>query len=171
MSRDPLEDQLVTKYQELQIALQEANERLKDAQEIIRELTPKLKSLEATIIRFGWYDRIGDNTSEEIEGMAELIFGDEGKGSRIAKAAKQYLRNHGNEWTRLSVLYSEISGYGIKIGGKNPSSTLSAHLSNSGWFESDRTKGWRILPNVLAADLKALAKKFPNRILTSREKK
>ena len=61
----------------------------------------------------------------------------------IADAAEKFLREN-QGWRRATVIYDALSAQGIEIGGQNPKSNLTAHMSASGRFVSDRERGWRL---------------------------
>ena len=66
-----------------------------------------------------------------------------GKTEMIANAVETFLRiNPG--WHTASEIYDHLTARGIEVGGKNPKSNLTAHMSSAGRFVSDRAKGWRL---------------------------
>ena len=62
----------------------------------------------------------------------------------IEEAVSEILRANNNQGMKLSAIYSSLLEDGFHIRGKNPELNLSAHLSNSGLFVSDRKLGWRL---------------------------
>ena len=137
---DGLKDQLVTEYRTLEIEAQEAKESIVEAQAKLQEAARKMQALMTTIKQFGWEAEL--HSDEPLPALFDQAPAKKGK--QIADAAATFLRSYDNEWIPLSNIFVVLANQGIQIGGKNPASTLSAHLSNSGLFESDRSKGWRL---------------------------
>jgi len=63
----------------------------------------------------------------------------------IADAAERFLKSHPG-WQTASAIYYALDQEGIEIGGQNPKGNLTAHMSSSGRFISDRIRGrgWRL---------------------------
>lgn len=137
--RSPVEDDfktaLLNEYKHVVAKLSEANS-------ITKQLSPKHDSLAKLIETYGWLPEIEKlEPDDDIKGNPEAA---KTKGLKIAQIAKEFFEANNNQWTPLSDLFVHMNGRGVRVGGKNPNSTLSAHLSNSEWFESDRTRGWRL---------------------------
>jgi hypothetical protein len=140
----------VKEYRQLAAQIQEASATMK-------ALQPKLDRVAAVIQAYGLeaeLDRLepGDNWKA---GDAAS----KSKGEQIANETARFLREGGNYWIRTSDIYSRLLECGISIGGKNPNSTLSAHLSNSKMFESDRARGWRLKPKFVGGPARSDAQK------------
>lgn len=118
--------------------------QLAEAQEAIALINPRIQALTGLVKTYGWEREIEalqkDDDWQKYPDLAKP------KGQKIADLCAEFYAQNGNLWTRLSDLYLYLSQKGIDVGGKNPNSTLSAHLSNSGRFEGDRAKGWRLKP-------------------------
>lgn len=129
MASDPLLEMANSERAKL-LAEMEADprfKRLRVLDEIIEKLggTPEGRQPPAPFLEEGWAPRQG------------------GKTELIANAVEHYLRvNPG--WHHASEIYDFVTSQGIEIGGKNPKSNLTAHMSSAGRFVSDRTKGWRL---------------------------
>lgn len=65
------------------------------------------------------------------------------KTTRIADAVEAYLRKNPG-WQTAAEIYNALVAQGVEIGGQNPRSNLTAHMSSAGRFVSDRTRGWRL---------------------------
>ncbi len=146
MSSDEFEERLITEHRRLASRISELSGELK-------ELRPRFEKISEAIKAYGLEGRLdrpeqGDDLKADVEAAAT-------KGQELSQAAAELIVENGNRWTKLSDIYEEIVRRGIAIGGRNPNSTLSAHLSNSKWFESDRAKGWRLKelpPSITTAD-------------------
>jgi hypothetical protein len=64
------------------------------------------------------------------------------KAEIISDAAEQYMHDHPG-WRSVQEIYDAITLMGIEIGGQNPKSNMTAHMSSSGRFVSSRLKGWK----------------------------
>jgi hypothetical protein len=125
-----------------------------EAQEVISAAQPRINSLWNLFATYGWTKEV-----EEIEQADDWPkFPDlaKPKGQKIAELCEEYYVANGNQWTRLSDLFMYLVSKGVMISGKNPNSTLSAHLSNSDRFESDRGKGWRLKGPLYAIKIKLM---------------
>jgi hypothetical protein len=143
--RSPVENELkntlLVEYKAIVAAISEA-------QETVRHLSPRHDALAVLLKTYGWGGDI-----ELLESDDDISLNPEGtksKGKKIEDLLKVFFNSNNNQLTRLSDLYVYLSEKGVRIGGKNPNSTLSAHLSNSNCFESDRTRGWRLKPDLLS---------------------
>jgi hypothetical protein len=116
--------------------------RISEAQEEVARLVPRMNSLTQLINIYGWTAEV--ERMEEGDDFKSHPEAAKTKGAKIAAVATKLFKENGNHWTRLTEIYLYLSENGIAIGGKNPNSTLSAHLSNSDRFEGDRAKGWRL---------------------------
>ena len=137
--RSPVESELkrtiLTEYKAIVAQISEAHSTIK-------HLTPRHDIIAKMIETYGWLAEIEKlGPDDDTKGNTEES---RTKGAKIADFAKDFFANNRNQWTRLSDLFVYLTEQGINIGGKNPNSTLSAHLSNAGLFEGDRTKGWRL---------------------------
>jgi hypothetical protein len=123
--------------------------KLAEAQELIQDVTPRLNAVTGIVRTYGWEREIEqlaqDDDWQKFPDIAKR------KGEKIALLCAEYLLENDNKPTRLSELYMFLTTRGMDVGGKNPNSTLSAHLSNSGHFEGDRAKGWRLKKGYLPA--------------------
>ena len=61
----------------------------------------------------------------------------------IADAAEEYLRENPG-WRSAAEIFHAVRMKGIDVGGQNPRGNLTAHMSMSGRFVSERSKGWRL---------------------------
>jgi hypothetical protein len=125
--------------------------QISDAQELVAALTPRLNALQGVINTYGWSADV-----EQLEQADDWLKHPDlakPKGQQIAGLCREFFANNGNTWSRLSELFVYLTSRGMTIGGKNPNSTLSAHLSNSGRFEGDRGKGWRLKPEFMPTKL------------------
>ena len=126
-------ERMMAEYRHLASQISEAND-------LMRRLQPRLDKLAAAIQAWGL-----DAELEKMEVGDDVKSGGDAaksKGEMIAHATADLLLGGGNRWTKTSDIYWHLVNSGISIGGKNPNSTLSAHLSNSKMFLSDRIKGW-----------------------------
>jgi hypothetical protein len=123
--------------------------QIDDFKAAINALVPQRDTLAATIKAFGW-DKDVDMV-EAGDDFANFPDAAKTKAQQIEQVAKDLFTGNGNQWTRLGDIFLYLTGRGLKIGGRNTNSTLSAHLSNSDLFESDRTQGWRIKPEHFQA--------------------
>ena len=128
--------------------------KLSEAHGIQKQLGPRHDVLAKLIEAYGWQAEIERlEPDDDMKGNPE---GSKTKGLKIAEIVRDFFKKNNNQWTPASDLYVHLIGRGVSVGGKNPNSTLSAHLSNSEFFESDRAKGWRMKPIfVLAPPLEA----------------
>ena len=129
------EEQLMREYRDLAVQLSEART-------LIGLLDPRFQKIAELIKAYGLEERL-ERQEPGDDPKSNLLMS---KGGAIAQAASDLLGANGNSWIKLSDLYSHLVAIGVYVGGKNPSSTLSAHLSNSKMFEGDRAKGWRLRP-------------------------
>jgi hypothetical protein len=65
--------------------------------------------------------------------------------ARALEAARLLLANRSGP-TPTGVIYDHVTSLGIEIGGKDPRNNLSAMLSNSPMFKSNRRSGWSLAP-------------------------
>lgn len=148
------EDRLMNEYRKLA-------SQIVDAQAVLKELTPRLDKVFETIKAYGLEDRLNELTEED--DIANGAPAARKKGQRIEYEVGQILTENQNRWMKISEIYPRLLERGISIGGKNPNSNLSAHLSNSEAFEGSRTKGWRLIAKYY--DAEAAAKKPKARML------
>jgi hypothetical protein len=139
--RSPVEDDLkknvMTEYKAIVAKLSECHATVK-------ELTPRHDVLAKLIETYGWQGEIEKlELDDDFTNNPDVS---KSKGQKIAELSTNFFHKNNNQWTPLSELYLYLTDRGIRIGGKNPNSTLSAHLSNSNLFEGTRTKGWRLKP-------------------------
>jgi hypothetical protein len=121
--------------------------KLSECHGTIKHLTPRHDALAKLLETYGWAAEI-----EKLEADDDLKNNPEeaqSKGRKIEEWMYEFFSKNNNQWTKLSDLYVFLSEKGLRIGGKNPNSTLSAHLSNSQLFESDRMQGWRLKPEFV----------------------
>jgi hypothetical protein len=125
--------------------------KLAEAQEAIADISPRINALAGLVNTYGW--------GKEIEALQQdddwRTYPDlaKPKGQKIADLCAGFFDKNGNQWTRLSDLYLYLTEKGIDVGGKTPNSTLSAHLSNSGRFEGNRARGWRLKPDTASGEV------------------
>jgi hypothetical protein len=132
---EDLKKTILTEYRSVVAQMQEARDT-------IAVLEPRFQVLAKLLETYGWQgdaNAIGPDDDAR-SGTEES----KTKGEKIAALSMEFFTNNRNQWTRLSDLYLYLTDKGLNIGGKNPSSTLSAHLSNSALFEGSRTRGWRL---------------------------
>jgi hypothetical protein len=158
MAREKLRDELVNEYRKISIDIDEAKSKIRDLQTKLQELSPELDQLYKTITQFGWLEYLDAEHPDDKPPTG--LLGANKKGESIARAAETFLISGDNEWRTLAEIFEFVAEQGILIGGKNPTSTLSAHLSNANIFESDRSRGWRILKERLESPLQQYAKKI-----------
>jgi hypothetical protein len=121
-----------------------------EATETLATIGPRLNALNTLIQTYGWNREVEEiEQADDWKGFPALA---KSKGEKIAQLLTEYFSRNGNQWTRLSELFLHLASNGVMVGGKNPNSTLSAHLSNAGQFESDRSKGWRLKDKALTRD-------------------
>jgi hypothetical protein len=126
----------------LLIEYKEIVAKISESHQTIKHLTPRHDALTKVLDAYGWLAEI-----EKLEADDDLATeGGKSKGKKIEELTRVFFEENNNQWTRLSDVYVYLSHKGLHIGGKNPNSLLSAHLSNSECFEGDRTKGWRMKP-------------------------
>ena len=65
------------------------------------------------------------------------------KTERIADAVEAYLEANPG-WRSVTEIYDDVVRQGVDIGGLSPRGNLTAHMSSSGRFLSDRQRGWRL---------------------------
>jgi hypothetical protein len=150
---DRLKETLLLEYKEL-VA------KDSEAKGILGYVGPRIEAIAKLLITYGW-----DKEIEKLEiddDMANNPAEAKTKSKKIEDLLKGFFSTNNNQWTRLSDLFVFLSSKGMRLGGKNPNSTLSAHLSNSECFESDRTRGWRLKPEFVVAD--APAQQFERRV-------
>jgi hypothetical protein len=105
-------------------------------------ISARLTALTNLVHTYGWSADLEQlEQADDWRGFPALA---KPKGEKIAQLLTEYFTRNGNQWTRLSELFLHLANNGVMVGGKNTNSTLSAHLSNSGRFENDRSKGWRL---------------------------
>jgi hypothetical protein len=116
--------------------------KISESQQAIKHLAPRQDALAKLLEAYGWLADI-----EKLEADDDLATeSGKSKGKKIEELTVLFFADNNNQWTRLSDVYVYLTEKGLYVGGKNPNSLLSAHLSNSELFEGDRTKGWRIKP-------------------------
>jgi hypothetical protein len=121
-----------------------------EAQEILASIGPRLTALSSVIQTYGWTREVEElEQADDWKSFPNLA---KPKGEKIAQLLTDFFARNGNQWTRLSELFMYLASNGVMVGGKNPNSTLSAHLSNAGQFESERSKGWRLKDKALTRD-------------------
>ncbi len=116
--------------------------KMSEAQDVLKFFQPQFEVLNKVIETFGWQSEV--QSPEEGDDFQQKPDVARSKGEKIASLTSKFFQQNNNQWTSLSDLYLYLIGKGVAIGGKNPNSNLSAHLSNSDLFESDRAKGWRL---------------------------
>lgn len=137
---DDLKKNVITEFKHL-------HAQISDAQETVAALTPRLNALQGLINSYGWTKEVEEiEQADDWQKFPDLA---KPKGQKIAEFCHTYFAENGNQWTRLSDLFIYLTEKGITIGGKNPNSTLSAHLSNSNRFEGERARGWRLKSEFL----------------------
>ncbi|MFD0916847.1 hypothetical protein ACFQ14_10555 [Pseudahrensia aquimaris] len=128
------EEKMITEFRQLAL-------KISEAQEIIQTLAPKHQKLADLIKTYGLDAQVDDLLDDADPEKSQK------KGAKIAHEVSLLFRANGNAWMRLSDIHDYLLANGIKIGGRNPNSNLSAHLSNAGGFEVQRAKGWRLEPS------------------------
>ena len=66
------------------------------------------------------------------------------KQAAIVQHATALMQSKPNQWLQTKEIFDHVIAAGIKISGNNPHNTVSAHLSNSGKFVNERTRGWKL---------------------------
>jgi hypothetical protein len=134
---DDFGERMMAEFRQIALQISEAND-------IIRLLQPRLDKLTGMIQAYGLDAKLDKiKAGDDIKAGGEAV---KSKGEIIAVAAAELLREGSNRWTKTSEIHWHLVNKGISIGGKNPHATLSAHLSNSKIFNSDRIKGWQLRP-------------------------
>jgi hypothetical protein len=118
--------------------------RLHEARGTIHALEPRRIELAKLIKVYGLEKEIEEFEKQDENSQEGLTLTE-----RVIRASNKYFMDNNNHWTRLSDLYVYLAENGITVGGKNPNSTLSAHLAKAEHFENDRNRGWRIKPDTL----------------------
>jgi hypothetical protein len=121
-----------------------------EATELLAAISPRLTALNNLIQTYGWAREVDEiEQADDWKAFPNLA---KPKGEKIAQILTDYFTRNNNQWTRLSDLFLHLANNGVMVGGKNPNSTLSAHLFNAGYFESERSKGWRLKDKALTRD-------------------
>lgn len=131
-NQSEFEQNMITEFRQLAV-------KISEAQELIQELTPKHQQLAATLKAYGLDEQVNDVLDDEIDTEPAKK-----KGEKVATILRDYFIANHNTWTRLSELHDHLLHSGVAIGGRNPKSNLSAHLSNAGIFQVQRARGWRL---------------------------
>lgn len=131
MASDPLLDMANSERNKL-LAELEADPRFKRLR-VLDEIIEKLGGAPEGRPPLGPFSEVGSEPSFRQGGKTELI----------ANAVERFLRDRPG-WHHASEIYEYVTSRGIEIGGKNPKSNLTAHMSSAGRFVSDRAKGWRL---------------------------
>jgi uncharacterized protein involved in type VI secretion and phage assembly len=136
--------------------------RISEAHEALKVLNPQFEALNKVIETFGWQGDV-----EHLEAGDDFKLKPDAarsKGQKIIELAAEFFNANNNQWTSLSDLYLYLIEKGVSIGGKNPNSNLSAHLSNSDQFTSERPKGWRMKPEAFAEAKATPAERLSNKL-------